>query len=145
MADQPRPGELCIDLGAAPGGWTYGALARGARVIAIDRAPLAPSLRHHPNLQATAGNAFTYAPPARADWLLSDIVCEPERALELLARWIERDLCRKLVVTIKFKGRESYGILTEAGALLERAGWARVRIKHLQHNKNEVTVMASRD
>ncbi|HEY8927372.1 MAG TPA: SAM-dependent methyltransferase [Polyangia bacterium] len=144
MADEPRPGELCVDLGAAPGGWTHGALARGARVIAIDRAPLAPSLRHHPNLQAMAGNAFTYAPPARADWLLSDIVCEPARALELVARWTERDLCRKLVVTVKFKGRESYGMLVEARALLERTGWARARIKHLQHNKNEVTIMAAR-
>ena len=145
MADEPRPGELCVDLGAAPGGWTHGALARSARVIAIDRAPLAPSLRHHPNLQTMAGNAFTYAPPARADWLLSDIVCEPARALELVGRWIERDLCRKLVVTVKFKGRESYGMLVEARALLERAGWARARIKHLQHNKNEVTIMAARE
>ena len=145
MADEPRPGELCVDLGAAPGGWTHGALARGARVIAIDRAPLAPSLRHHPNLQATEGNAFTYAPPRRADWLMSDIVCEPERALELLSRWIEGDLCRKLVVTIKFKGRESYGMLAEVRGVLERARWARARIKHLQHNKNEVTVMAAQD
>jgi 23S rRNA (cytidine2498-2'-O)-methyltransferase len=33
-----RPGETCVDLGASPGSWSYVALNRGARVIAVDRA-----------------------------------------------------------------------------------------------------------
>lgn len=144
MGCEPRPGELCVDLGAAPGGWTYGALARGAHVIAIDRAPLAPPLDRHPNVEATTGNAFTYTPPRPVDWLLSDIVCEPRRALDLLATWVGRELCRNLVVTIKFKGRDGYAILGEVGALFPDR-WRSARIKHLHHNKNEVTVMATRE
>jgi 23S rRNA (cytidine2498-2'-O)-methyltransferase len=127
MGAEPRPAELCVDLGAAPGGWTYGALARGAHVIAVDRAPLAPPLDRHPNLRAMTGNAFTYVPPQPVDWLLSDIVCEPRRALELLATWVERDLCRNLVMTIKFKGRDGYSILDEVAPLLP-ARWHRTRI-----------------
>jgi 23S rRNA (cytidine2498-2'-O)-methyltransferase len=144
MGAEPRPGEVCVDLGAAPGGWTYGALARGAHVIAVDRAPLAPPLDRHPHVEAMTGNAFTYVPPRPVDWLLSDIVCEPRRALELLATWIDRDLCRNLVVTIKFKGRDGYAILDEVRALLP-ARWRWARVKHLHHNKNEVTVMAARE
>jgi 23S rRNA (cytidine2498-2'-O)-methyltransferase len=143
MDAEPRPGELCVDLGAAPGGWTYGALARGAHVIAVDRAPLAPPLDRHPQVEAMTGNAFTYAPPRPADWLLSDIVCEPRRALALIATWLDRDLCRNLIVTIKFKGRDDYAVLDEARSLFP-PHWHRARIKHLHHNKNEVTVMASR-
>ena len=116
--------------------------------MSTETAPASAGMRRRPASApakaATQVASAPNAPAARADWLLSDIVCEPQRALDLLARWIERDLCRKLVVTVKFKGRESYGILADARALLERAGWARARIKHLQHNKNEVTVMAAR-
>jgi 23S rRNA (cytidine2498-2'-O)-methyltransferase len=144
MGAEPRPGEVCVDLGAAPGGWTYGALARGAHVIAVDRARLAPPLDRHPNVEAMTGNAFTYVPSRPVDWLLSDIVCEPRRALALLAAWTEHDLCRNLVVTIKFKGRDGYAILDEVRPLLPPR-WRQVRIKHLQHNKNEVTVMAARE
>src|SRR5262249_22824961 len=77
MGRAPAPGELCVDLGAAPGGWTATALKRGARVVAVDRAPL--EIGPHPDLDTVIGNAFTYEPPRPADWLLSDVVCEPAR------------------------------------------------------------------
>jgi 23S rRNA (uridine2552-2'-O)-methyltransferase len=36
------PGALVVDLGAAPGGWSQIAAARGAEVLAIDLLPMAP-------------------------------------------------------------------------------------------------------
>jgi len=141
MNDQPRAGELCVDLGGAPGGWSYTALKRGARVIAVDRSPLAPELLRAPGLTMVEGNAFTYQPAQRSDWLLSDVVCEPPRALALIAQWVERRACRKLVVTVKFKGRDGYGFLDGLRDALLAAPLAHARIKHLEHNKNEVTVM----
>jgi 23S rRNA (cytidine2498-2'-O)-methyltransferase len=142
MGDAPAPGELCVDLGGAPGGWSYTALRRGARVIAVDRAPLAAPVRGHPALTVIEGNAFTYQPPGPVAWLLSDVICEPARTLALLEQWLARGWCEKLVVTVKFKGSAGYGVLADVRRLLERAGCPRFRIKHLHHNKNEVTVMA---
>lgn len=141
MNDQPRAGELCVDLGGAPGGWSYVVLKRGARVIAVDRSPLAPELLRDPRLTMIEGNAFTYEPTQPVDWLLSDVVCEPPRALALIERWVGRRACRKLVVTVKFKGREGYNFLEDVRAKLASAPLAHARIKHLEHNKNEVTVM----
>jgi 23S rRNA (cytidine2498-2'-O)-methyltransferase len=115
-------------------------LKRGARVIAVDRSPLAPPVLNHPRLTMIEGNAFTYQAPHPVDWLLSDVVCEPPRALELINRWIGPGGCRKLVVTVKFKGRAGYGFLATVRDAL--ANLPRFRIKHLPHNKNEVTVMA---
>ena len=67
---------------AAPGGWAYSALRRGARVTAVDRAPLLPPAGGHPNLTTVLGNAFTFTPPARpVDWLLCDVICEPPRSV----------------------------------------------------------------
>jgi hypothetical protein len=141
MDTAPRPGEICVDLGAAPGGWTATALKRGARVVAVDRAPVAPALARDPRLTMIIGNAFTYAPPAPVDWLLSDVVCEPQRSLALVEGWLSRGLCRNLVVTVKFKGRAGYGILADLPPLFARLRVAFARVKQLGHNKNEVTVM----
>jgi 23S rRNA (cytidine2498-2'-O)-methyltransferase len=41
----PGTGERCIDLGASPGGWTWVLAQLGARVVAVDKAPLAPGSR----------------------------------------------------------------------------------------------------
>jgi FtsJ-like methyltransferase len=146
MGEEPHQDELCVDLGGAPGGWAYTALRRGTRVIAVDRAPLHAPILGDPRLTMIEGNAFTYEPPAPrvpVDWLLSDVICEPARALALIDRWLTPGWCRRLVVTVKFKGQDGYGILADVRATLERAGCTRLRIKHLHHNKNEVTVMAT--
>jgi 23S rRNA (cytidine2498-2'-O)-methyltransferase len=141
MGAAPRAGEACVDLGAAPGGWTATALKRGARVLAVDRAPLAPPLSRHPRLASVVGNAFTYLPAAPVDWLLCDVVCEPPRSLALCDTWLSRGLCRNLVVTVKFKGRAGYGVLEGLPPLFEKVRPAFARVKQLAHNKNEVTVM----
>ncbi|MES1209759.1 MAG: SAM-dependent methyltransferase [Pseudomonadota bacterium] len=146
MADEPAAGATCVDLGGAPGGWSYTALRRGARVTAVDRAPLEPPVLGHPRLRMIEGNAFTHEPApgeAPVDWLLSDIICEPARALALCDRWVSRGWCRRLVATVKFKGQSDYGMLAEVRETLRRAACPRLRIKHLHHNKNEVTVMAA--
>jgi 23S rRNA (cytidine2498-2'-O)-methyltransferase len=148
MGASPVPGEVCVDLGAAPGGWTLTALRRGARVIAVDRSPVEKPAAGDARLTMTIGNAFTYAPPQPVDWLLCDVVCEPPRTLSLIERWLANGWCRNLVCTVKFKGRAGYGVLSTLPALFAPrtgAGALRfARVKHLAHNKNEVTVMARR-
>lgn len=134
------PGQRCVDLGAAPGGWSHVALARGARVVAVDRAELAPELLRHPRLEHVRRDAFSYAPPAPVDWLLCDVIAEPQRSLALLDRWVAEGWCDNLVFHLKFKGRGAYAPAFRA---LEGAPFAVVRQKHLVHDKNEVTLMAA--
>jgi hypothetical protein len=141
MGAAPAPGQLCVDLGAAPGGWTAAALKRGARVVAVDRAPLALT---SPRLATIVGNAFTYAPAAPADWLISDVICEPPRSLGLIDAWLANAWCRNLVVTVKFKGHAGYGVLSALDPIFDRARPAFARVKHLAFNKNEVCVMVKR-
>lgn len=141
MGAAPRAGEACVDLGAAPGSWTMAAARRGARVLAVDRAPLAPAVARLPGVTARAGDAFAYAPPSPVDWLLSDIVCEPARAIALVDAWLSARRCRNLVVTVKFKGRDQYGVLSDLDPIIERLQPSFARVKQLAHNKNEVTVM----
>jgi hypothetical protein len=143
MGREPRTGETCVDLGAAPGGWTYVAARRGARVLAVDRSPLAPVVARFAGVTTTEGNAFSYAPPSPVDWLIADIVCDPDRSIDLVDAWMTKALCKNLVVTVKFKGRDHYGALAALSPIFDRTKPRFARVKQLAHNKNEVTVMSS--
>jgi 23S rRNA (cytidine2498-2'-O)-methyltransferase len=138
LAARIARGETCVDLGAAPGGWTHVALARGARVIAVDRSPLDPALMAHPSLAFVQGDAFKYAPGAPVDWLLSDVIAYPPRIIELLERWIAARLCRRFIVTIKFRGEADYPEIERLAAILEASG-AEFELRRMCSNKNEVT------
>ena len=142
LGSEPGPGQRCADLGGAPGGWSWAALRRGAAVVAIDRAPLLPPAAGHPQLEARAGDAFRFRPEAPLDWLLCDVIAAPARTLELLDTWLGEGWCRRFVVNVKFTGEERAAPLAALGALLERRG-ARARVKHLVHDKNEVTAFGA--
>lgn len=107
------PKESCVDLGASPGSWSYVALQRGARVTAVDRSPLREDLMQDRRLTFHQGDAFTYVPPDRVDWLLCDVIAAPERSIALLLHWLRQHWTRRFVVTIKFKGQEDYGQLEQ--------------------------------
>ncbi|HEY9054246.1 MAG TPA: SAM-dependent methyltransferase, partial [Rectinemataceae bacterium] len=47
----PRPGDVCLDAGASPGGWTWVLASLGASVLSIDRAPLEPRIAKMPNVE----------------------------------------------------------------------------------------------
>jgi 23S rRNA (cytidine2498-2'-O)-methyltransferase len=131
-------GETCVDLGSSPGSWAYVALARGAKVVAIDRSPLRDDLMSHPNLTFHRGDAFQYEPPVPIDWLLCDVIAFPLRSLELLQQWITRRWCRFFCVTIKFRGQDDYPLLEEIKTWLVASG-VDFELRRLTHNKNEVT------
>ncbi len=96
-------GETCVDLGAAPGSWTYVAVTRGARVIAVDRAPLREDLMSSPLVSFIRGDAFEFRPPHPVDWLLCDVIALPQNTGELLVKWLRNRWCRQFVITIKLQ------------------------------------------
>ncbi len=137
-------GETCVDLGSSPGSWSYVALNRGARVIAVDRSPLRTDLMKHPNLSFVRGDAFRFEPPAPVDWLLCDVIAFPERIMALLKHWLTERSCRKFCATIKFRGHGDYATLESFKKMLEEGG-AAFQLRRLNSNKNEVTAMGIGD
>lgn len=132
-------GERCVDLGSAPGGWSYIALKRGASVTAVDRSPLRADLMRHPALHYVQGDGFSYSPPEPpVDWLLCDIVAFPPRIIELIGRWLKQKWCRRFCVTVKFRGATDYPLLEELKQILTHRA-KEFELRRLLHNKNEVT------
>lgn len=132
-----QPADHCVDLGASPGSWSYVALSRGAHVTAIDRSPLRPDLMRHPRLAFHPGDAFAFTPERPVDWLLCDVIAAPERSLDLLRHWLDRNACRNFVVTLKFKGTADYPILDPVKSWLPPLANPFV-LTRLCANRNEV-------
>ena len=103
MARSISSGETCVDLGASPGSWSYVAARRGARVTAVDRAPLREDLLRNARINFVEGDAFRYSPPQKVDWLLCDVIAAPDRTADLLLHWLRKGWCKQFVVTIKLK------------------------------------------
>ena len=69
-----RQGMTAVDLGAAPGGWTWQLVKRGIRVTAVDNGPMKGVLATHPLVQHLRQDGFKYAPRKVVDWLVCDMV-----------------------------------------------------------------------
>ncbi len=132
---RPQPGELCLDLGASPGGWSWVLHETGASVVAVDKAPLDPRIAALPRLAYRQESAFALDPTALepVDWLCSDVVCYPARLLALVRRWLESGRARRFVCTLKFQGETDHATAREFAAIPGS------QLMHLFHNKHELT------
>ena len=68
LPKRPGPGDLCLDLGSAPGGWTWVLASLGAQVFSIDKAPLAPQVDHMPGVSHCIGSGFALDPRHAGAW-----------------------------------------------------------------------------
>lgn len=134
---RPGAGERCLDLGAAPGGWTWLLARSGAEVTAVDRAPLAAAVEQLPNVTYLRGSAFGLDPSqiGPVDWWCSDIIAYPDRLFDLVIRWLGSGLVRNLVCTVKFQGATDHEVAARFAAL------PGAQLFHLSQNKHELTCL----
>ena len=142
---EPRPGETVCDLGAAPGGWSYSAAKRGARVVAVDNGPLKGGALGNPLVDHRRDDAFGFSPgrDAAYDWLFCDMLEDPHKVLaSIVGPWLRGGWCRRFVVNLKFGRVDPIALLAELRApdspfATHASG---VRIAHLYHDREEFTV-----
>ncbi len=146
LGREPAAGEQVVDLGAAPGGWSYSAAKRGARVLALDNGPLKGGALEHPLIEHRRADAYGHrpAPGERADWMFCDLVDDPHEVLRrVVAPWLEGGWCRRFVVILKFGRVDPLALLREvrapASVFSRRAPGTRVR--HLYHDREEFTLV----
>ena len=148
MQIRPLPHNVVVDLGACPGGWTTVMRKFGCRVISVDRSELDNVLMRDEMVEFVKGDAFTFEPPPNdlvSYWMVSDVIAYPDRIIELLNQWCSKQWADHMVVTMKFQGDEpSLDELDHAIDLVKRYGYF-CRAKHFFNNKNEVTLMISKE
>ncbi len=139
---QPVPGEVCLDAGAAPGGWTWALAGLGATVMATDRAPLDPRIEALPTVRYRKGDAFSLKPEdiGAVDWLCSDVICYPPVLYEWVLRWLDSGLAGNFICTIKMQGEDF-----DRETVAKFAAIPGSRVLHLWHNRHELTWIKLKD
>ena len=131
----PQAGDKCFEAGACPGGWTYVLVNLGANVFAVDRTELVPELMNNPLVKFQAHDAFTFTPEelGNFNWVLSDVICYPERLLEWIKKWLSSGNVSNMICTIKMQGEIDWPLIKEFESIPNS------KVVHLNYNKHELT------
>ncbi|MBI2439891.1 MAG: hypothetical protein HYV35_00800 [Lentisphaerae bacterium] len=149
LQEAPIRGQHVVDLGAAPGGWSYAFLKRGCRVLAVDNGPLklnhpgtaGGSLTHHRE------NGISFVPPPTwrpLDWMVSDMLISPGQTLGMFRKWIERAWTRRFVLNIKLPQQHPYPAIKPIETFLRSQPRIQFHIRQLYHDRREITVFGMR-
>jgi 23S rRNA (cytidine2498-2'-O)-methyltransferase len=138
----PGKGEDCVDLGAAPGGWTQRLVVRGAKVLAIDPANLTPELEKHPKVEHIKASAFAFEPEEPVEWLFCDMAWRPLEVAQLLGKWGRRKMATVMVANFKLPMNDKNAMLWRIRHVLSEGSWEQVKMRQLYHDRDEVTVTA---
>jgi len=144
-----RQGMTAVDLGAAPGGWTWQLVKRGIRVTAVDNGPMKGALTNHPLVQHLKQDGFKYVPRKMVDWLVCDMVDKPSKVAELIGEWYAAGWCKHAIFNLKLPMKQRVAALDSAlGSIRKRLDEEginyRMMAKQLYHDREEVTVFLTK-
>ena len=126
-------GLKAVDLGAAPGGWTYQLVRRGMMVTAIDNGAMAESLMDTGQVKHRMMDGFKYVPMKQnVHWLVCDMIEKPQRVAKLMAEWLLKGRYQEVTNDLQ--------ILKDAFS--EHKVKYELYAKHLYYDREEITVHA---
>ncbi len=139
-----KPGMHAVDLGAAPGGWSWQLVKRGLLVTAVDNGAMDRTLMSSGMVEHLRSDAFTYLPDSKIDWLVCDMAERPLHVSRLIARWFIQRSCKAAIFNLKLPMKKRYQSVLECKHLLNReltkAGIKHsLHIKQLYHDREEIT------
>ena len=141
-------GMNAVDLGSAPGGWTYQLVRRGMMVTAIDNGPMAESLMETGQVKHKMMDGFKYVPMKQnVYWLVCDMIEKPQRVAKLMSEWLLNGYCKEAMFNLKLPMKGRYQQVTEdlqsiKDAFSEHKVKYELYAKHLYYDREEVTVHA---
>ena len=148
MANMFKSGYRAVDLGSAPGGWTWQLVNKNLKVFAVDNGPMDDALMASGRITHLREDAFTYKPKRPVEWMVCDIVDKPARVQQLMLRWLMQGWCRFTIFNLKLPMKQRWKtakkLLGEISHDLQKAGLtATLRAKQLYHDREEITVFVA--
>lgn len=138
-------GMRAVDLGAAPGGWTYQLVQKSFWVDAVDNGPMDEALMESGQVTHHRSDGFRYRPQKPVDWLVCDIADKPARVAAMIGEWGANQWCREAIFNLKLPMKQRYAAVQDCRDIIERrlaeAGVVprSLRFKQLYHDREEVT------
>lgn len=140
-----RAGLRAVDLGAAPGGWSYQFAMRGLHVWAVDNGPLAPALLATGMVEHVRADGFSWRPERKSvEWMVCDMVDQPSRIALLVADWTASGRCRRSIFNLKLPMKKRFEELQRCREIIDKrfaqhGDRYTLRLRHLYHDREEVT------
>lgn len=151
-SDSPalKPGMRAVDLGAAPGGWTWQLVRRHIHVTAVDNGNMAPALMDSGLVDHRREDGFRFRPRHPVDWLVCDMVEQPRRIAALLSHWLAEGWCTRAIGNLKLPMKRRYAEVQSCLDLIRDSLTAAnvqysLCCKQLYHDREEVTVYVERE
>jgi len=143
-AKRLKPGMRAVDLGAAPGGWTWQLTKRGLVVEAVDNGPMDRGLLNSGLVEHLKADGFVYRPSKPVHWMVCDMVAKPSRVANLIASWAVGGYCMESIFNLKLPMKKRLHELNICRRLIENrlkdAGISyTLRFKHFYRDREEVT------
>jgi len=140
------PGARCAEIGSAPGGATQALLARGFRVIGIDPAEMDPAVLKHPGFTHLRWRVVQVRRREfrAVRWLMADMNVAPGYTLDAVEPIVtHREVSiRGMLLTLKLFEWRLAEEIPEYVERVRRWGYNLVRVRQLQHNRQEVCLAA---
>jgi len=149
QANWLKPGMSAVDLGAAPGGWTWQLAQRGLKVTAIDNGPLKGAAATHTSIKHLRQDGFRFRPQRPVDWLVCDMVEQPQKVATLITEWLIGGFTQRAIFNLKLPMKKRVTALNTAldsvrTALITKGIRFRMEAKQLYHDREEVTIFLAR-
>lgn len=144
-----QPGMSAVDLGAAPGGWTWQLVKRHLRVTAVDNGAMDPALLDSGVVEHVRTDGFRYHPNKPVQWMVCDIVEQPIRIAALAVQWLAQGWCERTIFNLKLPMKKRYQEVRRCLSHIDEAlhdegiGY-QISCKQLYHDREEVTVYLRR-
>ncbi|MCW5566655.1 MAG: 23S rRNA (cytidine(2498)-2'-O)-methyltransferase RlmM [Dokdonella sp.] len=142
-----RPGLHAVDLGAAPGGWTWQLVRRGLHVTAVDNGPMDAALLAGGLVTHLREDGFRSRPTQPVEWMVCDMVEQPRKVAQRMAEWLVGGWCRQAIFNLKLPMKKRHEEVMLCRRLVEQAVAASGRrldwrARQLYHDREEITVFA---
>jgi len=142
MAKRVAPGMTAVDLGAAPGGWSWILARNHLSVVAVDNGDIDQALLDTGQVKHRRMDGFDYKPAKAVDWMVCDMVEKPALVANLVAKWTGNRWCRECIFNLKLPMKKRYEEVELCRGRIAQGleGMAfELRFKHLYHDREEVT------
>ena len=147
-------GSRCADIGASPGGGSQTLLARGAEVLGVDPAEIAPQVLQNPNFTHLRGKIGQLKRKnfLKTRWVITDMNVAPSYTLDVLEELLSSGENRENIppapnvrgalFTLKLFNLDLAREIPDYIRRVKSWGFNRVSVRQLTFNRREVMVSA---
>ena len=143
-----RSGDVCVEIGSAPGGASQALLRHGVKLIGIDPADMDPRVLANPRFEhwKKRGADVRRREFRNVRWLMADMNVAPRYTLDTVGAIVTHADVRieGMLLTLKLMDGSPTGELPQHLDQIRSWGFAEVAARQLHHNRREVCVVAKR-